>query len=293
MGALYHAPLRGGISTAIITPVAKTISGKVVIVTGASSGIGRATALRLARERANLVLVARREKLLLSLAEDVQSAGGSALVLALDLRERDNIKKMIHSAQDRFGRIDVLINNAAFGFYGSVENTPADVVREIFDLNFDAPLLACQLAIPIMRAQGEGHIINISSVAGRRGLPLSGIYCATKFAMQGISEALRVEMQNSGIQVSIINPTATQTEFGANVRYGDVQQKFKHMGHIQPADAVAAAIVRCIKEPKAEVYPYRLSRFLVWVNAVAPTLVDKIMTRFFRERTRARVNANT
>ena len=214
-------------------------------------------------------------------------------MLALDLLERDNIKKMIHSAQDRFGRIDVLINNAAFGFYGSVENTPADVVREIFDLNFEAPLLACQLAIPIMRAQGEGHIINISSVAGRRGLPLSGIYCATKFAMQGISEALRVEMRNSGIQVSIINPAATQTEFGANVRYGDVQQKFKHMGHIQPADEVAAAIVRCIKEPKAEVYPYRLSRFLVWVNAVAPTLVDKIMTRFFRERTRARVNAST
>jgi short-subunit dehydrogenase len=111
--------------------------------------------------------------------------------------------------------------------------------------------------------------------------------------MQGISEALRVEMQNSGIEVSIINPAATQTEFGANVRYGDVQQKFKHMGRIQPADEVAAAIVRCIKEPKAEVYPNRLGRFLVWVNAIAPTLVDKIMRRFFRERIRAQVNAST
>src|SRR5204862_4660677 len=136
-------------------------------------------------------------------------------------------------------RIDVLINNAAFGFYGSVENAPADVVREIFDVNFKAPLLACQLAIPIMRRQGGGHIINISSVAGKRGLPLSGIYCATKFALQGISEALRVELQDSGIAVSIITPAATQTEFGDNVRHGDVARKFKAMGHIQPAEEVA------------------------------------------------------
>ncbi len=273
--------------------MSRTISGKVIIVTGASTGIGRATALALARERAKLVLVARRESLLASLAEAVEGSGGTALVLPLDLRESDQVKRMIHSAQNRFGRIDVLINNAAFGFYGSVENTPPDVVREIFDLNFDAPLIASQLAIPIMRAQGGGHIINISSVAGKRGLPLSGIYCATKFALHGISEALRVELQDSGIDVSIINPSATQTEFGDNVRHGDVTQKFKAMGHIQPAEEVARAIVQCIKDPKVEVYPYRLSRFLAWANAVAPSLVDKIMTRFFRDRIRARVNAST
>jgi short-subunit dehydrogenase len=273
--------------------VPRTISGKVIIVTGASSGIGRATALLLARERARLVLVARREKRLESLAEEVQSAGGTSMVLPLDLRQKDHVKKMIHTVQAEHGRIDVLINNAAFGFYGSVENTPADLVREIFDLNFEAPLIASQLAIPIMRAQGGGHLINVSSVAGKRGLPLSGIYCATKFALHGISEALRVELQGSGIEVSIINPAATQSEFGDNVRYGDVTQKFKAMGHVQPAEEVARAIVQCIKEPKAEVYPYGRSRLLVWANAVAPSLVDKIMTRFFRERIRARINAGT
>src|SRR5438093_9301661 len=267
--------------------VSRTISGKVIIITGASSGIGHATALALARERAKLVLVARREKLLRSLAEQVETAGSTPLVLPLDLLQEDCVKKMIHYTQDQFGRIDVLINNAAFGFYGSVENTPADVVREIFDLNFEAPLIACQLVIPIMRAQGSGHIINVSSVAGKRGLPLSGIYCATKFALQGFSEALRVELQGSGIDVSIINPAATQTEFGDNIRYGDVRQRFKAMGHIQSAEEVAAGIIRCIKHPRAEVYPYRISRILVWLNAVAPSLVDKIMTRFFRERLRA------
>jgi short-subunit dehydrogenase len=116
-----------------------------------------------------------------------------------------------------------------------VENTPPDIVREILDVNFEAPLFAIQLALPIMRAQGSGHIINISSLAGKRGLPLSGIYSATKFALQGITESLRVEVAGSGIDVSIINPGATETEFGDNIRLGDVTRKFKAMGRIQPA----------------------------------------------------------
>jgi len=267
--------------------VAKNISGEVIIITGASSGIGRATAVRLAREHGKLVLVARRENLLASLAEEAKAAGSDVLVLPLDLGNKDHVKEMIQLTRQRFGRIDVLINNAAFGFYGSVESTSGDVVREIFDLNFEAPLLASQLCIPIMRAQGSGHIINISSIAGKRGLPLAGIYCATKFALNGISEALRVELQNSNIHVSTVNPAATETEFGDKVRYGDVSEKFKNVGYVQSADAVAASIVRCIKEPKAEVYPNRLSRLLVWTNSLAPSLVDKVMTHFFRERMRA------
>src|SRR5262249_2818973 len=109
----------------------------------------------------------------------------------------------------------------------------------------------------------------------------------------GISEALRVEMLDSGIEVSIINPAATRTEFGDNVRVGDVTQKFKATGHIQSAEEVAAAIVQCIKNPKVEVYPYRVGRLLVWANAVAPSLVDKIMTRLLRDRIRARASAST
>ena len=280
-------------SAAIIPLVAGITSEKVVIITGASSGIGRATAVALAPERAKLVLVARREEMLRSLAEEVKSAGGTAFVLPLDLRQREHVKQLVQSTQDRFGRIDVLINNAAFGYYGSVENTPAEIIREIFDLNFESPLLASQLVIPIMRAQGGGHIINISSVAGKRGLPLSGIYSATKFALNGISEALRVEVQGSGIEVSIINPGATRTEFGEKVRHGDVTSNFKAVGRVQSAEEVAAAIIQCIKKPKAEVYPYRLSRLLVWINAIAPSLVDKIMKRFFRDRIRARANAST
>ena len=217
----------------------------------------------------------------------INREGGDVLLLTLDLRDKAQVERMIRSTLERYGRIDVLINNAGFGFLGSVESTPQSVVREIFDLNFDAPLLACQLSIPIMRAQGGGHIINVSSVVGKRGLPLSGIYCATKFALNGISESLRVELKAANIDVSIINPAATQTEFGDHVRYGDVKTRFKSLGRVQSAEEVAASIVQCIRNPKVEVYPYGISRFLAWANAIAPSLVDKIMTRFLNDRVKA------
>jgi short-subunit dehydrogenase len=263
---------------------ARTISGKVVIITGASSGIGRALAMALAREGAKLALVARRESLLQELERDTKLAGGTTVSMPLDLREKGDVETMIRSTRDRYGRIDVLINNAGFGFYGAVEDTPDDVVREIFDLNFEAPLRASRLVVPIMRAQGGGHIINISSIAGRRGLPLSGIYSATKFALNGISESLRVEVKDAGIDVTIVNPAATRTDFGDNVRRVDVAAKFKSLGHVQSAEEVAAAVVRCMKRPKPEVFPYGVSRVLVWANAFSPALVDRIMTRIYRRR---------
>lgn len=160
--------------------MARTIAGKVIIITGASSGIGRAAAVALAREGAKVVLVARREERLKQLEREIN---GDALVLPLDLRDKQQVEQMIEQTVKCYGRIDVLINNAGFGFQGSVESTPPEVVREIFDLNFGAALLASQRAIPIMRKQGSGHIINVSSIVGRRALPLSGIYCATKFAL--------------------------------------------------------------------------------------------------------------
>jgi len=144
-----------------------------------------------------------------------------------------------------------------------------------------------------MRAQAGGHIINISSVAGKRGLPLSGIYCATKFALNGISEALRVEVKASGIDVSVINPAATDTEFGDAIRRGDVTDKFRAIGHVQTADQVAQSIVECIRKPKAEVYPNRVSRVFAWANALAPSLVDKAVARAMRQRMRARATART
>lgn len=269
------------------------LKDKVIIITGASSGIGRATALALARERTRLVLVARRRELLDQLVEEIRSRGGSASALVLDLRLREDVEAMITATVGQFGRIDVLINNAGFGYYGSVENTPQSVVREIFDLNFEAPLVAAQRAIPIMRAQGGGHIVNISSVAGKRGLPFSGIYSSTKFALNGLSEALRLEVRSDNIDVTIVNPAGTESEFGQNIRRGDVALPFKPIGYIQPAEDVAESIVACLKSPKVEIYPYRKSRLFAWLNTIAPSLLDRIMLRVVRDRLSARVIEGT
>ena len=267
------------------------IEGKVIVITGAARGIGQEYARYFGSLGARVVIADIND--CAQTLELVRAEKGAAVGAKLDVASAASAMEMARTALDAFGRIDALINNAGFGFYGSVENTPPDVVREIFALNFEAALLACQLVIPIMKASGSGHIINISSVAGRRGLPLNGIYSATKFALNGMSEALRIELQGSGILVSIINPAATETEFGDSVRYGDVKEKFKAMGHVQSSEEVAAAIVRCIKDPRIEVYPYGLSKVLAWGNAIAPSLVDKIIMRAYRDRMRARASAST
>jgi len=262
----------------------KEISGKVIVITGASSGIGRETARLLAREKGRLVLVARREALLREICGEARQSGANATYLVADMACEEDVDRMIAAAHDRFGRIDVLINNAGFGFYGRVESTSRPLVREIFAVNFEAPLYAIQIVVPMMKAQGSGHIINISSVAGRRGLPLSGIYSATKFALEGLSESLRLELRDSGIDVSVINPASTRTEFAESIRRGDATGVFKSIGRVQSAEAVAQSIVRCIRNPKIQVYPYGITRLLVWVNAIAPSLVDRLIMPYMRDR---------
>lgn len=245
--------------------------------------------MALAREGARLFLVARRERLLRELAGEIRALGGEAHVQVLDLGDAAAQAALIPLAHQALGRIDVLVNNAAFGYFGAIEATPESVVRDIFRLNFDAALRATQDVIPIMRRQGGGHIINVSSVAGKRGLPLSGVYSATKFALQGLSEALRLELEGTRIHVSVVNPSSTRTEFQEALRRGgDVEGRFNPVGHEQTPEDVAAAIVRCIRKPRIEVYPYPPSRFLGWINAIAPSVLDHFVLRAFRDRIRNR-----
>jgi short-subunit dehydrogenase len=260
------------------------IGGKAIVITGASSGIGRAAALALGREKASLFLVARRESRLIELAETLQAGGCAVFYQAVDLSDSSAPGVMIREAVAKLGRIDVLINNAGSGYFGSVENTPEDVTRKLFDLNFLAPLAAMQQVIPIMRKQGSGHIINISSVAGKRGLPMSGVYSATKFALNGVSEAVRVELRGTGILVSVINPASTKSEFFDAGRLGDVSERLAPVGRVQTSEEVAAAIVRCVHAPRPEVYPNKPSSLLAVASAIAPGVMDKILARAFRDR---------
>ena len=259
---------------------------KVVLITGASSGIGRATALELASREAALVLVARRRELLETLEAEVRRSGGVATSIQADLSVPGNVDRVIDSALRHYGRVDVLINNAAVGYFGTVEYMSREVMDEILALNFTAPVIAIQRVVPIMKAAGRGHIINVSSVVGKRGLPLSGIYCASKFALGGISESLRLELREEGIHVSLIYPVATATNFFNAVRRGELKGEFSPAGYVQPARDVARAIAGCIRRPRAEVYPYKRARLLVWFNALLPTVVDRVMRPYARERFR-------
>ena len=200
------------------------LNGKVVIITGASSGIGEASARMLAREGATVVLVARRLDRLDVLKDEIVQNGGKALAIAADVTDGAGRRRIVDDTLASFGRIDALVNNAGYGQRGPIEMVPVDAIRDNFETNLFSLIALTQLVIPIMRRQASGRIVNISSVAGRIARPLSSIYDATKHALEAISDGLRGELAPFGIQVVVIEPGFIITEFlgVANERARDV-----------------------------------------------------------------------
>jgi short-subunit dehydrogenase len=260
-------------------PSVADLSGRVAIVTGASSGIGLETARQLAPAGVRVALCARRKDRLERVAEEMRSQGGDVAVHALDVTDATAVRWMVEEVAGRWGRIDVLVNNAGRGLSATVEQTTTDELRALLELNLVAVLTATQAVLPLMRRQGSGHIVNVSSIVGRRGVPYRAAYSATKFALGGLSETLRVELHGTGIRVSLVYPIATRTEF-----HSAESQKtpWKRVGPMQSAERVARAIVRCIRRPRLEVYPYWPARILAVLSVVAPGLVDLGMRRVLR-----------
>lgn len=255
------------------------LTGRVAIVTGASSGIGEATARLMARAGMRVALCARRKDRLEKLAAEIRSAGGQASVHPLDVTDATGLRWMVDEVAGQWGRIDVLVNNAGRGLAATFEQTTAEEFRALLELNVLAVFTATQAVLPVMRRQRRGHIINVSSVVGRRGVPYRSAYSATKFALGGLSEALRVELTGTGIAVSLIYPIGTATEF-----HTAEPQKvpWRPVGPMQTAERVARAILRCVRRPRPEVYPYWLARILAALSVVAPRLVDLGMRRVLR-----------
>jgi len=193
------------------------IQDKVVIVTGASMGIGRATAKLLAKGGARVVLAARSKDLIEGLAKELP--GSFAIVT--NMTDIDSIKQMISETIKKFGRIDVLINNAGRGIYGAVENVDIEEYRKIIELNVLGPLIAMQEVIPIMRKQGGGMIVNISSRVSKHYFPYLGAYASTKYALNALSLTARAELEKDNIIVSVMHPTLTETDFGKNAVKSD------------------------------------------------------------------------
>ena len=180
-----------------------------------------------------------------------------------------------------YGRLDLLVANDGIGYFARVEETPLEVVERLWQVNVLGTLYAIRAALPVMRRQGEGHVIVVSSVSGKRGSPGSGLYAATKFAQVGLCEALRVELAGTGIAASVVCPVGTATGFfEAAAALGGL--RVGPMGPVQTPETVASAIVRCARRPRPEVLVYPPARLLVILNALAPRLVDALLLRFRR-----------
>jgi short-subunit dehydrogenase len=259
------------------------LSGRVAVVTGASSGIGLASAQHLAREGVAVVLGARRKERLDEAVRDIRSAGGRAESAVIDVTSEDDVKRLVQHGVDVFGRVDIMICNAGFGYYGTVEETPVDIMRRMMDVNFMGTFYGARAALPLFRAQNSGHLIIVSSIVGQRGIAQMSGYSATKAAQVGFAESLRTEFSGTPIAVSVVLPVSTETEFRSAIRR-DFGHSVTGLGPKQSVDVVARAIVACVRKPKPEVYPHGKSRALTVVNAVAPGLTDKVVRRYGRRR---------
>lgn len=258
------------------------LKGAVVAITGASAGIGWASALAFARRGAHVVLGARRRAPLEQLAARIAQDGGQALVQGLDVTDEAAVHAFVAAAVTRFGSLDVLVNNAGYGFRGLAESTPVEEYRRLMETNFMGTVYGCQAAVPVMRRQGRGVIINVSSLVGHRALGGGAAYAATKAAQISLTEALRVELWGSGVHACSVHPIGTTTEFDAVATQASGGASVGRVGPQQSAEQVAEALVRCALRPRPEVFPHWPSRAVVWLNSLAPGLVDRLTQRASR-----------
>jgi NADP-dependent 3-hydroxy acid dehydrogenase YdfG len=226
------------------------IEGKVVAITGASSGIGEATALHLAERGAKVVLGARRSERLEALAARIEKAGGEAAYARTDVTRRADLSALVELARDRFGKIDVLVNNAGIGLISPLDDLRVEDWEEMIDVNLKGVLYGIAAALPVFREQGFGHFVNTVSTAGLRVVPLQSVYAGTKNAVRTISEGLRQEA-GPNLRVTVVSPGLVNTDFADSMTDPEMKaQILERMGRIaMPPDAVARAIAFAIEQP--------------------------------------------
>jgi short-subunit dehydrogenase len=255
----------------------RTIRSLRGILTGASSGIGRALAAELVREGARLVVVARRTERLEQLARELAGAPGQLEILAGDVTSTEVRSAAIERAKTAFGGLDLVVNNAGIGAIGNfVEATP-ERLRQVMEVNFFAAAELTRLAVPLLKAGQRPIVVNVSSVLGHRGVPGCAEYCASKFALQGLSESLRAELVAIGIDVLIVSPARTQTEFFEQAISNEAKPWPKLRG--TSSQRVARAIVRAIRKGKHEIVISAGGKLLVWTSRLFPRLMDWVLAR--------------
>jgi NADP-dependent 3-hydroxy acid dehydrogenase YdfG len=228
-----------------------TLSGSVIAVTGASSGIGEATARLLASRGAALVLGARRTDRLAQIADEISSTGGSVHMVAVDVSRAEDLDRLVQAAVDRFGRLDVLVNNAGISHLGPLADGDVDGWSAMIDVNLRGVLFGIAAAMPVFQRQGRGHFVTTVSTAGLKIVPTMGVYAATKNAVRTVMEALRQESTDGTIRTTSISPGFVRTELGDTIDdpaiRAEIQANMDTFG-LSP-DAVARAIAFAIEQP--------------------------------------------
>lgn len=227
------------------------IKGKVVVITGASSGLGEATARLLSSKGASVVLGARREERLKSLAAELSAAGGKATALVTDVTNREQVQKLADAAVTTYGRIDVIINNAGLMPQSLLEQLKVDEWERMIDVNIKGVLYGIAAALPYMQKQKSGHIINVSSVAGHKVGPGSSVYAATKHAVRALSEGLRQEVKPYNIRTTVISPGAVATELPDTITDAAVGARIKNFyaDMAIPADSFTRCVAFAMSQP--------------------------------------------
>jgi len=225
--------------------------GKTALITGASAGIGRASALALAQEGANIVLTARRQERLDELVSAVQKAGGKAVSIIGDATAEETAQKCVDTAIKTFGALDILINNVGVGNYKNLVDTSAAEYDEMMDSNVRSTFLFTRHAVPLMINQHSGTVLMISSMAGKYGFAGEAVYCATKFAQVGFAQALDKELRPHGIKVGVICPGGVKTEFALGK--GRTEQGVAKSGMLEPEDVASAVLLACTQSSNSRI----------------------------------------
>lgn len=250
------------------------VDGRTVVVTGASSGIGRETAREFARRRAHVVLASRRREPLEALASELSDYPGRRLLVPTDVSDRLAVEALIRRTVEEFDSVDVLVNNAGVSLFAPVAGGSLDNMHHVFNVNFWGAVHCIQATVPYMRRQRRGHIVNVSSVAGKIAAPYLGVYSASKFALTAVSNALRSELAGMGIHVSTVYPGLTDTSLQENMmREVDLPDPPPYLRSVGPA-AVARRIAQAVRWNLRDAYVTLEDFAAVATHPLAPGLAD-------------------
>jgi short-subunit dehydrogenase len=257
----------------------RTIPGSRSLVTGASGGIGRAIAVELARQGSRVVLLARREEQLKIVADEIAANGGLAECVVGDVTEPAVRRAALDRAQERFGGLDILVNNAGIGALGRFDEADLARIRQLFEVNFFAAAELIREALPMLKQGNRPIVVNIGSVLGHFATPRSSEYCATKFALRGFTDALRAELAPLGIDVLLVSPGTTETQFFEHVVEETSAPRWARMRGVS-AESVARAAVRAIRRGRQEIIPNPGGRVLVFLSRLFPGPMRRMLARF-------------